>query len=94
MANKESVRESKYYSYLLINKAKRWFLIVSLFLFFVIFTSILFTNMVLEKNWIMAAVPISLLGIFILFLPQVEEWVYEPWQSKPRMYEYHSSNNK
>lgn len=81
------IKQEKYYSKIIINKAKRWFTFIAILFLVTMLASILFTNMLLDKSWIYMIVPTIAIGLFAMAIPQAEEWEYIPWQSKPRVYE-------
>ena len=42
-----------------------------------------------ERPWALTALPIVFIGLMITLVPATEEWLYRPWQAKPRQYERH-----
>ncbi len=79
----------EYYSHILINKMRRWSLIFTFVIFYIIFIAILFENLARDRQWYFAIVPIVLFGLPLMFFPASEEWEYRPWQAKPVKYEFH-----
>ena len=87
--NNEPDIENNKYSHIILDKSKRAFLTTVAFLTIIVFTSLLFENIVHDRHWATVAVPICLLGPLFILLPPIEKWVYEPWQSKHQQYERH-----
>jgi hypothetical protein len=83
------MKNSEYHTKLLVYKERRFGLFVLLFVFFFIFTIVLFTNLMSGIHWLAFAGPICLLGGIVMVLPPTEEWVYVPWQSNAQQYERH-----
>jgi hypothetical protein len=79
-----------YYSSIIIDTGKRAFLFIIVFAVIVLFGSLIFENLVREGSWVTVAIPTTLLGSLFILFPPTEHWVYQAWQSKPRMFERHS----
>ncbi|MEZ4741189.1 MAG: hypothetical protein R3B45_01880 [Bdellovibrionota bacterium] len=84
-----SLENKNKYAYMIVDKSKRFFLGVVVLIFFFIFTMLIFENEVHSRHWGTVALPICLMGLLFIFIPNINKWIYEPWQSRNRQYERH-----
>jgi len=81
--------QSQYYTRLLVYRARQLSLGMMVLLFTVIFTSMIFTDLLNEKHWLAIAAPLVLLGLVFLLFPATEAWEYKAWQTKTEQIERH-----
>jgi len=86
--------ENNKYSHIIVDKGKRAFIFTLNIIVFMMFTSLLFENMIRERHWITVAIPVCLIGSLFILIPRAESWVYEPWQSRHQKYERHFKDNQ
>lgn len=81
----------RYYSFTSINKIKRaGFIFLALTCYTLM--ALAFGKFFLAKtqpSWSYLALALTLIGLPLVFFPQVEKWEYRPWQAKAQKYERH-----
>ena len=87
MAEKKD--SEKYYSKLIINKILSQSLKLMICFFVVLFTYLIFMDLLADKHWLAIFTPLGLLGMLFLLHPQTEDWEYGHWQGKARQIERH-----
>jgi hypothetical protein len=81
--------ENKFYSKILINKTALQSLRIMMFFFSILFTYLIFTELVKGAHWLTVATPLIPLGLLFVVHPKTEEWQYEAWQGRARRIERH-----
>ncbi len=57
-------------------------LVFLMFIVGLVFTSMIFSNILLDLNWITPVIPIATVGLLLMLFPKTEEWEYKAWQSE------------
>ena len=85
----KAIDNSRYYTRLIIYRGRQFSLAMLVGLFALIFTSMIFSDLLNNKHWLAIATPLVLLGVVFLLFPQTEEWEYKAWQTKVEQIERH-----
>lgn len=78
-----------FYVKLLIVKHRRRQLALYLLIAFCALVSLLAQHLSGHRHWGFVAAPVTFVGLLITLIPPSEEWLYRPWQARPRQYERH-----
>jgi len=80
---------SRFYTRLIIFRARQLSLAMMVTVFLVIFTSMIFNDLLNNAHWFAIATPLILLGMVFLLFPGTEEWEYRAWQTRVEQIERH-----
>ncbi len=86
--NNPAAESSTFYTRLIIDKARRRLITISVITGFFAFC-VLINQELRQPNpspW-MPGLPIVILGLIVTAVPMSERWEYKPWQARARQYE-------
>lgn len=86
-SNTANSNESVFYTRLLVSRQRKVTLGIIMAVYFVLFASLLYKNIIADVPWMVMAVPIIVAGSLFVFFPATEEWEYKPWQNKQQKQE-------
>ncbi len=78
-----------FYVKLLIVKHRRRQLALYLAVAFVALLSLVAGHLSGNRHWGFVAIPVTFVGLVMALIPPSEDWLYRPWQARPRQYERH-----
>ncbi len=78
-----------FYVKLLIVKHRRRQLALYLAVAFLALLSLIAGHVSGHRHWGFVAMPVMFIGLAISLIPPSEDWLYRPWQARPRQYERH-----
>ena len=82
-----TVRKSSNYAQILVLRSRRNRIIASFFVMILAFMSLLITHLVSNISWLSVTLPVMIVGLLGLLVPQSEQWEYKPWQDRPERHE-------
>lgn len=85
-------KSKEVYSYIEINKTKRAGFLMLFSIVFVLMTAAIAANRLQSGGWIQVVFPVLLIVLPITLYPEIERWVYRPWQEKAQKNERHYRN--
>ena len=89
VAAPSQVNPEDFYVKLRIAPFRRRQLAVLLTLAFFIMISLINNDTHRDRPWTLTLLPLLFVGLLVTLIPPSEEWIYKPWQAKPRQYERH-----
>lgn len=87
MAKKIAPLEKNRYTKLLVLKSRRNRIALSLAVLIIAYTTLLTSKIAYGLSWPILSIPIVILGLLTLLVPQSEQWEYRYWQDRPERHE-------
>lgn len=82
-----AVKKSSNYAQILVLRSRRNRIIASFIVMILAFMSLLITHLVSNISWLSVTLPVMIVGLLGLLVPQSEQWEYKPWQDRPERHE-------
>jgi len=87
MPKKNIPLDKNRYTKLLILKSRRFKISLSLVFLILGYIALLTSKYGEGLPWPLLSIPIIIIGLLTLFVPQSEQWEYKYWQDRPERYE-------